>query len=266
MVGGSPTGRSYSLNDFEILRVVGKGYIGKVTIVRERGTGYIYALKSIHKRAILERREVNHAKTEREILAQLVMEQRRDPEASNPFLVRLHAAFQDATNLYYLMDYHGGGDLAGLLAHTIKQPEAWVRLYAAEIASGLTKLHSMGIIYRDLKPENILISSSGHLVLTDFGLSKLLPADGTAHTFCGTPEYLAPEILLRRVYGREVDWWSFGVLLFEMLVGTVWESRRHCGRRFVRWRCRRAFGMTFPPECTPRSWRGPCPSVPALSA
>lgn len=206
-----------AIDDYEIIRVVGKGYMGKVLVAREKASGQIYAIKSIHKQKILEKREINHTRSERDILAALVED--RPP---CPFLIRLHSVFQDRHNIYYVMDFHGGGDLAGLLAQMIRLPEAWARYYAAQIFLALEELHKRHIVYRDLKPENILIADTGYLVLTDFGLSKLLVdlPKGT-HTFCGTPEYLAPEVLMRANYSYPVDWWSFGCLIYEMLIGMV---------------------------------------------
>lgn len=241
-------GDSYRLGDFQILRVVGRGYMGKVMVVREKITGAIYAIKSIHKKAVVERRELHHTKSERDILAQLGHSSaNKSQQAPCPFLIHVHAAFQDQTNVYFLMDFHGGGDLAGLLGQMIRLPEAWARFYAAEVALALIELHRRSIVYRDLKPENILLTRSGHLVLTDFGLSKILsgrdggnniqvasPQDDlqtnkdtllTTKTFCGTPEYLAPEVLQRKPYSFAVDWWSFGILLYEMLVGIVWKRQ-----------------------------------------
>lgn len=222
------------MEDFEIIRVVGKGYMGKVMVVNEKSTNQIFAIKSIHKQAIMERKEVNHTRAERDILAELVSHQKSQCTVPCPFLVRLHAAFQDRANVYYLMDFHGGGDMAGLLAQLIRLPESWTRSYAAEIALGLGELHSRGIVYRDLKPENVLISSEGHVVLTDFGLSKSLADGCSTRTFCGTPEYLAPEVLLRRPYSAMVDWWSFGVLIYEMIVGMVIGRINHYSITFTK--------------------------------
>ena len=204
------------ISDFEIVRVVGKGYMGKVMIVREIETRLIYALKTIHKRAIVERQEQQHMQSERDILADL-----HEHPSPSPFIVRFFGAFQDRANIYYLLEYHGGGDLAGLLAENMRLPESWVRFYAAEMVQALGELHLRGIVYRDLKPENVLISAQGHVVLTDFGLSKRVPGGVTTATFCGTPEYLAPEVLMKRPYRTPIDLWSLGVLLYEMLIGIV---------------------------------------------
>jgi serine/threonine protein kinase len=140
---------------------------------------------------------------------------------SHPFLVQLHYSFQSPDKLYFIMDYVNGGELFFHLQKDRKFSIDRVRFYGAEIAAGIEHLHSQGVIYRDLKPENLLLSAEGHIVMTDFGLSKegLLSSDDRTATFCGTPEYLAPEILEAKGYGKAVDWWSYGTLLYEMLTG-----------------------------------------------
>ncbi|KAI9489706.1 kinase-like domain-containing protein [Zychaea mexicana] len=155
---------------------------------------------------------------ERDILTTLA-------QIRHPFLIRLHHAFQSADQLFLVLDYHRGGDMATQLAkfHTFS-PER-CRLYAAEILLGLQELHSLGILYRDLKPENILLAADGHIVLTDFGLSRQFPSaenmdDKRTRTFCGTAEYLAPEILRSEPYTYAVDFWSLGTILYEMVEGT----------------------------------------------
>lgn len=166
----------------------------------------------------MTQREVDHIRRERKILSTL-------SSIHHPFLIRLHSAFQDTHNLYLVMDYHAGADLATLLQRHIRFPPAQCRLYAAEMFLGLQELHRQCILYRDLKPENVLIASDGHLILTDFGLSKMFDSSDTDHrtmTFCGTPEYLAPEIILHQdEYSYEADYWSFGVMLYEMMTGIL---------------------------------------------
>jgi serine/threonine protein kinase len=200
-----------TVDDFDLLKVIGKGSFGKVMLVRKKDTGKVYAMKVLNKRTIIERNEVEHTKSEKSILMKL----------SHPFLVGLHYSFQTPEQLYFIMDYINGGELFFHLQKDRKFPEDRVRFYAAEIASGLEYLHSAGVIYRDLKPENLLLTNDGHIVMTDFGLSKegLHSSDDRTATFCGTPEYLAPEILEGARYGKAVDWWSFGTLVFEMLTG-----------------------------------------------
>jgi len=180
-------------------------------LVRKKDTGKVYAMKVLNKRTIIERNEVEHTKSEKSILMKL----------SHPFLVGLHYSFQTADKLYFIMDYINGGELFFHLQKDRKFTEDRVRFYSAEIASGLEYLHNQGVIYRDLKPENLLLTNDGHIVMTDFGLSKegLHSSDDRTATFCGTPEYLAPEILEGARYGKAVDWWSFGTLVFEMLTG-----------------------------------------------
>lgn len=218
---GKPT-----LNDFFILKVLGRGVMGKVLLVRHKVNHKLYALKSIHKQWIMSHGQVRHTQSERDILKAFRESFNALPEhlPLSDFLVKLNASFQTSTELYYVLDFHIGGDLASLMGHEGRFTESKSRFLAAEIAVGLGLLHSQGVVYRDLKPENVLIDFRGHVVLTDFGLSKILktPDCDTAaktDTFCGTAEYLAPEILKGEYYDQSVDWWSFGTLLYEMITG-----------------------------------------------
>ncbi|OMJ94058.1 hypothetical protein SteCoe_2828 [Stentor coeruleus] len=202
-----------SLDSFHIEKLLGKGTFGKVMLVRKKDTNAIYAMKVIKKSLIEKYRYVDHTKTERKILGEL----------DNPFLVKLRYAFQSKTKVYMVMDFINGGELFFHLEREKFFTEDRAQFYAAEILLGLEYLHSQGIVYRDLKAENILLESSGHIKLTDFGLSKKYLASGNSQTFsmCGTPEYLAPEILLGVGHDNAVDYWSFGVLLYEMLAGEL---------------------------------------------
>jgi serine/threonine protein kinase len=179
--------------------------------VRKKDNKKIYAMKVLNKKSIIEKSEVDHTKAEQSILQKLC----------HPFLVNLNYSFQTPDKLYFIMDYINGGELFFHLQNDKKFPEDRVRFYAAEIVCGLEYLHSAGVLYRDLKPENILLTSDGHICMTDFGISKegLHSDDDRTATFCGTPEYLAPEVLEGNGYGKAVDWWSFGTLVFEMLTG-----------------------------------------------
>jgi len=198
-------------DDFELMTVIGRGSFGKVMQVKKKGTEDIYAMKVMRKEAIIQKNQVTHTKDEKAILQQI----------SHPFIVKLHYAFQTKDKLYMILDYINGGELFYHLEKEGKFNVDRVRIYAAEIASAMAHLHSLGIVYRDLKPENILLDSSGHIVITDFGLSKVIPKDNKegTHTFCGTPEYLAPEVLRGQGHGHAVDWWSLGTLIYEMLTG-----------------------------------------------
>ena len=198
-----------SLDDFEVLKVLGRGTYGKVQLVKYKKNGQLYAMKSMSKKLLEDSDQVGQIITEREILVRI----------RHPFLVGAHFTFQTDAKLYMVLDYVPGGELFGRLKDETTFPESRVRLYAAEIALGLGQLHSLGLIYRDLKPENILIDMKGHIRLTDFGLAKEVSDNQKATTFCGTPEYLAPEMLQRQPYTKAVDWWSYGVLIFEMLNG-----------------------------------------------
>jgi serine/threonine protein kinase len=194
--------------DFELLTVVGRGSFGKVMQVRHKKTNKVYAMKVMRKDAIIAKNQVAHTIDEKHVLQKI----------QHPFIVNLHYAFQTNDKLYMIMDYVNGGELFYHLKTETKFSESRVIYYAAEIASALIHLHSHGIIYRDLKPENILLDSAGHIVITDFGLSKEI-FDNDTDTFCGTPEYLSPEVLRGTGHSYPVDWWSLGTLIYEMLVG-----------------------------------------------
>lgn len=183
-------------------------------MVRSRKTEELYALKSIIKEHVIEQREITHTLDERNILTKL-------SELDHPYLAKLHTSFQDEHRLYLLTNYYCGGDLATHMAKLYSFPKECALFYAAEIIDGIGALHSLGILYRDLKPENILLTGDGHIILTDFGLSKWLNASDnyTTQTFCGTAEYLAPEVLLGDSYSFGIDHWSFGTILYEMLAG-----------------------------------------------
>ncbi|KAL8598564.1 Serine/threonine-protein kinase Sgk1 [Nucella lapillus] len=198
-------------SDFEFLKVIGKGSFGKVLLARQKAEKGLYAIKVLQKAAIMKRNEAQHIMSERNVLLKNV---------KHPFLVGLHYSFQTADKLYFVLDYVNGGELFFHLQREKFFPEYRAKFYAAEIASALGYLHSEDIIYRDLKPENLLLDSKGHVVLTDFGLCKEgITDEKTTCTFCGTPEYLAPEVLNKQPYDKTVDWWCLGAVLYEMVNG-----------------------------------------------
>ncbi|CAO1621205.1 unnamed protein product [Jaminaea pallidilutea] len=267
-----------TVDDFEMIRVLGKGCAGKVLLVRHRPTTGLFAMKSIHKRHVLAHQELQHTLTEQAVLKRMAR------DVQDPFVVKLWWSFHDKLNLYLVMDFRPGGDLATQLSRWGRLGRDRARFYAAEIVEGVEGLHKAGVIYRDLKPENVLIGTDGHIVLSDFGLSKEFPRrdvddvggrstppahstpaggrglkQSSSHwtsasedaasvstddaslasptrrhstkwladerdrttTFCGTAEYLAPEVIQGLPYSYEVDWWSFGTMLFEMLTGVT---------------------------------------------
>ncbi|XP_040821134.1 ribosomal protein S6 kinase alpha-2 isoform X1 [Ochotona curzoniae] len=201
-------------SQFELLKVLGQGSYGKVFLVRKvKGSdaGQLYAMKVLRK-ATLKVRDRVRSKMERDILA----------EVNHPFIVKLHYAFQTEGKLYLILDFLRGGDLFTRLSKEVMFTEEDVKFYLAELALALDHLHGLGIIYRDLKPENILLDEEGHIKITDFGLSKeAIDHDRRAYSFCGTVEYMAPEVVNRRGHTQSADWWSFGVLMFEMLTGSL---------------------------------------------
>ncbi|NP_001309162.1 RPS6KA5 isoform 4 [Pan troglodytes] len=206
------------IENFELLKVLGTGAYGKVFLVRKisgHDTGKLYAMKVLKKATIVQKaKTTEHTRTERQVLEHI---------RQSPFLVTLHYAFQTETKLHLILDYINGGELFTHLSQRERFTEHEVQIYVGEIVLALEHLHKLGIIYRDIKLENILLDSNGHVVLTDFGLSKEFVADETerAYSFCGTIEYMAPDIVRGGDSGHDkaVDWWSLGVLMYELLTG-----------------------------------------------
>ncbi|CAI5455164.1 unnamed protein product [Caenorhabditis angaria] len=197
--------------DFDFLTTIGKGSFGRVYQVRHKETKKIYAMKVLSKEHIRKKNEVKHVMAERNVLIN---------NFKHPFLVSLHYSFQNKDKLYFVLDHLNGGELFSHLQREKHFSESRSRFYAAEIACALGYLHEKNIIYRDLKPENLLLDDKGYLVLADFGLCKEGMIGGkTTVTFCGTPEYLAPEIVLKKPYDKTVDWWCLGSVLYEMIFG-----------------------------------------------
>ncbi|KAJ3444284.1 ribosomal protein S6 KINASE [Anaeramoeba flamelloides] len=201
-----------SLKNFQLLSVIGRGTYGKVMQVKHKTNEEIFAMKVLQKGMLADHQQISHTMSERNVLMRI----------RHPFLVKLHYSFQTQEKLYMVLDYVPGGELFRRISEEGRLSTDRTRLYVAEIILALDHLHKMDIIYRDLKPENILLDQEGHIKITDFGLVKTdlnKKFGGKTRTFCGTPEYLAPEIILDKAYDETVDWWSLGILIFEMLVG-----------------------------------------------
>ncbi|KAJ0044931.1 hypothetical protein Pint_06692 [Pistacia integerrima] len=197
------------LEDFEVLKVVGQGAFAKVYQVRRIGTSEIYAMKVMRKDKIVEKNHAEYMKSERNILTKV----------DHPFIVQLRYSFQTKYRLYLVLDFVNGGHLFFQLYRQGLFREDLARIYTAEIVSAVSHLHTNGIMHRDLKPENILLDADGHVMLTDFGLAKQFEENTRSNSMCGTLEYMSPEIVLGKGHDKVADWWSVGVLLYEMLTG-----------------------------------------------
>ncbi|XP_059416206.1 microtubule-associated serine/threonine-protein kinase 2-like isoform X2 [Carassius carassius] len=211
--------------DFETIKLISNGAYGAVFLVRHKETRQRFAMKKINKQNLILRNQIQQAFVERDILT----------FAENPFVVSMFCSFETRRHLCMVMEYVEGGDCATLLKHIGALPVDMTRMYFAETVLALEYLHNYGIVHRDLKPDNLLITSMGHIKLTDFGLSKIGLMSLTTNLYeghiekdarefldkqvCGTPEYIAPEVILRQGYGKPVDWWAMGVILYEFLVG-----------------------------------------------
>ena len=209
-----PLNIKLTYNDFQPIKLLGRGSFGEVILVRLKSTKKVYAMKILDKKILKMKKQQNHTKTERDLMVKI----------NSPFIVNIKSAFQDDTNLYLVSEFMQGGDMFFHMhdGQIVIFSHDKTRFYILELVLALESLHKNNMVYRDLKPENILLDSKGHVKLTDFGLSKILEdEDDKAFTLCGTPQYLAPEVLLKKGYDKMVDWWSLGCVLYEMLMGRL---------------------------------------------
>ncbi|XP_055373284.1 serine/threonine-protein kinase tricornered [Condylostylus longicornis] len=264
------------VEDFEALKVIGRGAFGEVRLVQKKDTGHVYAMKVLRKADMLEKEQVAHVRAERDVLV----------EADHQWVVKMYYSFQDPINLYLIMEFLPGGDMMTLLMKKDTLSEECTQFYIAETALAIDSIHKLGFIHRDIKPDNLLLDARGHLKLSDFGLctglkkshrtdfyrdlSQAKPSDfiGTsaspmdskrraeswkrnrralAYSTVGTPDYIAPEVFLQTGYGPACDWWSLGVIMYEMLMGYppfCSDNPQDTYRKVMNWR----ETLIFPPE------------------
>ena len=205
------TEKPLTLEDFEILAILGKGTFGKVYLTKLRSNDKLYAIKSMRKDILIETDQVESTKLERDILLR----------CNHPFLLGMDFVFQNDLRIYFVMPFVKGGELYLHFAKNKRFPEEAVKFYAIQIILAIGYLHEQGIAHRDLKLENILIDEDGYLKIIDFGLAKIIKDEEEAMTFWGTPEYIAPEVISRKGHDKSVDWWAVGILIYEMLIGVT---------------------------------------------
>ncbi|XP_014261459.1 serine/threonine-protein kinase tricorner isoform X4 [Cimex lectularius] len=266
------------VEDFEPLKVIGRGAFGEVRLVQKKDTGHVYAMKILRKADMLEKEQVAHVRAERDVLV----------EADHQWVVKMYYSFQDPINLYLIMEFLPGGDMMTLLMKKDTLSEECTQFYIAETALAIDSIHKLGFIHRDIKPDNLLLDARGHIKLSDFGLctglkkshrtdfyrdlSQAKPSDfiktwtasnpmdskrraeswkknrrALAYSTVGTPDYIAPEVFLQTGYGTSCDWWSLGVIMYEMLIGYppfCSENPQETYRKVMAWR----ETLTFPPE------------------
>lgn len=201
------TGKPLQLSEFTLGKTLGTGAFGRVRFVTYKATGNFYALKTLKKAAIIKMKQVDHIVSEKAILHTL----------KHPFIVNMYGSFHDSRFIHMLLEYIVGGEFFTHLRKAGRFDNDQSCFYAAQIAAIFEYCHSLNIVYRDLKPENILINADGYVKLTDFGFAKVI--EHRTYTLCGTPEYIAPEVLLNKGHGKPVDWWTLGILSYEMIVG-----------------------------------------------